>query len=107
MKKGWAPLALCHETVSTLVARGSFCCAGVVTGAGKQLHGAAVNFIAYYVIAVPVSACLAFLTPMWVYGLYLGLSLGPLVQSLLYGKLILTINWAREAHRAYMSAHAD
>lgn len=88
-------------------ARGPVWRAGVVTGAGKQLHGAAVNFIAYYVVAVPVAVCLAFLSPMWVYGLYLGLSLGPLVQSLLYGRLILTINWAREAQRAYVSARAE
>eukprot|EP00892_Ulva_mutabilis_P009491 jgi/Ulvmu1/6914/UM031_0121.1 len=80
---------------------------GVVTGAGKQLHGAAVNFVAYYVVAVPVATCVAFLSPLWVYGLYLGLSLGPLVQSLLYGALILTVDWPREAHHAYVAAHAD
>lgn len=78
-----------------------------MTGAGKQLRGAAVNFIAYYVIAVPAATALAFLTPMWVYGLYLGLSLGPLVQSLLYGALILTVDWTREAQRAYASARAE
>lgn len=75
-------------------------CAGVVTGAGKQLSGALINFLAYYIFAVPVALCLGFLTSLWVYGLYLGLSIGPLLQSILYMRLIWFIDWRREAATA-------
>ena len=82
-------------------------CAGVVTGAGKQMRGALVNFVAYYIFAMPVSIALGFLTPLWVYGLYLGISLGPLVQTLLYGVLILTVDWRRDSRHAYDAARAE
>ena len=74
--------------------------AGVVTGAGKQLSGALIVFLAYYVFAVPVAVCLGFLMSLWVYGLYLGLSLGPLIQSILYLRLIWGVDWRRESAAA-------
>ena len=71
--------------------------AGVVTGTGKQLSGALIVFLAYYIFAVPLALVLGFLTPLWVYGLYLGLAVGPLVQAVLYMRLIWRIDWRREA----------
>jgi multidrug resistance protein, MATE family len=79
-------------------------CAGVVTGAGKQLSGALIVFFSYYIFAVPLALCLGFFTPLWVYGLYLGLSVGPLLQAVLYLRLIWRIDWKREATAASASA---
>lgn len=66
-----------------------------------------INFIACYIFAVPASTALAFLTPLWVYGLYLGFCLGPLVQTLMYGVLVLSIDWPRDARNAYDAARAE
>lgn len=81
--------------------------AGVVTGAGKQLRGAMINFVAFYLVAVPVACSLAFLTRLGVYGLYVGISLGPALQSVLYMWLINNIAWRKEAYTAATTASAS
>jgi multidrug resistance protein, MATE family len=78
----------------------------VVTGAGKQLRGALINLVAFYVFAVPAACSLAFLTRLHVYGLYLGISLGPALQSILYMWLINNIAWRQEAYNAASAAAA-
>jgi multidrug resistance protein, MATE family len=75
-------------------------CAGVVSGAGKQLSGALIVFLTYYIFAVPLALGLGFYTSLWVYGLYLGLSVGPFLQAILYMLLIWRIDWVRESESA-------
>lgn len=79
--------------------------AGVVTGVGKQLRGAAITFVSFYLLAVPLALALAFRAGLWVYGLYLGLGAGPLVQAILYGWLVLSVHWEGEAAAAVARAH--
>ena len=81
--------------------------AGVVTGAGKQLHGALINVLSFYAAAMPAALLLGFATPLNVYGLYTGISLGPLIQAVLYGALLLRVDWEKEALVAARRAQED
>lgn len=67
---------------------------------GKQAYGAAINFASFYLAAVPAALCLAFLTPAGVYGLYLGICIGPLLQAVAYSWVIMRIDWSKEALEA-------
>jgi Na+-driven multidrug efflux pump len=79
--------------------------AGVITGAGRQVHGAAINFVSFY-LALPTSLVLAFLTPLAVFVLYSGIGVGPFLQCILYGCLLWHINWPNEALIASQRATA-
>ena len=45
--------------------------------------------------------------PSTVYGLYTGISLGPLIQAVLYGALLLRVDWEKEALVAARRAQED
>jgi multidrug resistance protein, MATE family len=70
------------------------------------MHGALINFISFYLAAIPISLVLGFLTPLGVFGLYSGIGVGPFLQCLLYGYLLLHIDWRHEALRASQRATA-
>ena len=53
-------------------------------GAGKQSRAALVNFVAYYCFAIPLAIVFAFVLGWSVEGLYLGLLVGPFLQSTVY-----------------------
>lgn len=71
-----------------------------VQGSGKQQRGALINLVAFYVFALPVALFLGFYMGWGVMGLFAGMGLGPLVQSLLYGTLVAKMDWGKEANRA-------
>jgi MATE family multidrug resistance protein len=56
--------------------------------------------VAFYVFALPVALFLGFYMQLGVLGLFSGMGLGPLVQTLLYGALVARMDWGREAARA-------
>jgi MATE family multidrug resistance protein len=53
---------------------------GVLRGSGRQYIGAVVNFIAYYVIGIPIGAVLGLKTNLGVIGLWSGMAIGNALQ---------------------------
>ncbi len=60
-----------------------------VQGSGRQQKGAIINLVAFYVFAMPLALFLAFYAGWGVLGLFAGMGLGPIIQTLLYGWLVL------------------
>eukprot|EP00271_Cylindrocystis_brebissonii_P001757 TRINITY_DN12028_c0_g1_i1.p1 TRINITY_DN12028_c0_g1~~TRINITY_DN12028_c0_g1_i1.p1 ORF type:complete len:531 (-),score=103.67 TRINITY_DN12028_c0_g1_i1:150-1523(-) len=75
--------------------------AGVLRGSGQQAWGSLINGAAFYALALPASAFLAFRPfKLGVEGLWWGLMLGVLVQILVIGLLTALTDWKHQAHRA-------
>ena len=53
---------------------------GVLRGTGKQLAGAVVNFVSYYIIGFPIGVTLAITAGMGALGMWLGLLAGSITQ---------------------------
>ena len=70
---------------------------GALRGCGRQCIGAVVRFFGYYVLALPIGIPLALLTPMKVFGIWVGLLLGIFVEAVIFMVLVLRTNWTREA----------
>jgi MATE family multidrug resistance protein len=73
---------------------------GVLRGAAKQMVGAVLNLIAYYVLALPVGLSLAFLTPLRLYGVWFGLLFGVSVVSFSFLVVILRTDWEKASKEA-------
>ena len=58
-------------------------------GSGRQQKGALINLVAFYVFAMPLALFLGFYLELGVIGLFAGMGLGPVMQTLLYGWLVL------------------
>lgn len=74
---------------------------GVVSGAGKQVHGFLINAVAYWVLAIPAAMSLSFLLKQGVEGLYSGMALGPACQCSCYLLLVWRLRWKEEAETAW------
>jgi multidrug resistance protein, MATE family len=61
---------------------------GILRGAGKQSYGAAINFVSYYCLGLPLAWHLTFYTSMGVAGLMMGMALAASFQSIVYLLLI-------------------
>jgi MATE family multidrug resistance protein len=102
-QEGDARLALCLRHMFELVALlilwdgVQTIMSGVVQALGKQHHGALINAIAFYVFAVPLALDLAFRQGLGAEGLYLGMVVGPIIQSASYATLLCTTNWGKQA----------
>ena len=53
---------------------------GVFRGAGLQVVAASINFFVFYVIGLPAGICLALLTDLGVFGMWIGLAFGTCSQ---------------------------
>ncbi|KAH7293571.1 hypothetical protein KP509_28G031300 [Ceratopteris richardii] len=80
---------------------------GVARGCGWQLLGALVNLSAFYIVALPVGACLGFLTPLEARGLWIGVICGPVVQIIFLGFMTWIAKWDKEAEKAKQRAQSD
>jgi hypothetical protein len=61
---------------------------GILRGAGKQSYGAAINFVSYYCLALPLAWHLTFYTSMGVAGLMTGISTAVSSQSIIFLSLL-------------------
>ena len=52
---------------------------GVLRGSGRQYIGAIVNFIAYYIIGIPLAVVLGFKTTLGIIGIWIGMAIGNLL----------------------------
>eukprot|EP00039_Didymoeca_costata_P023403 m.6994 g.6994 ORF g.6994 m.6994 type:complete len:500 (-) comp3624_c0_seq1:3-1502(-) len=66
---------------------------GVMRGIGEQKVGAYGNFMAYYVIGMPVGATLCFSAGYGVHGIWIGSILGLFVADLVYAVHLLRTPW--------------
>eukprot|EP00948_MAST-09A_sp_MAST-9A-sp1_P002560 g2560.t1 len=73
---------------------------GVLRGAGLQLQGAYIMMFAYWVCGIPLAYLLAFKVHMDLFGLWLGLTIGLALCSLLVMIRIAFANWKRLSEQA-------
>ncbi|KAH0917728.1 hypothetical protein HID58_025388 [Brassica napus] len=74
--------------------------AGVARGSGMQDIGAYVNLAAYYLCGIPTAIILAFRFKMGGTGLWIGITAGSFVQSVLLGLIATLTNWQQQARKA-------
>ena len=73
---------------------------GIIRGSGRQSGGAAANFVSFLVFGIPVGTVLVFVAHLGIFGFWLGLLTGEVVQTLIYCILVLTIRWKKQAAKA-------
>ncbi|KAI1903259.1 hypothetical protein AGOR_G00025370 [Albula goreensis] len=84
----------------------SFVCVtgGIVRGAGKQAIGALLFLVGYYIVGLPAGVALMFAARMGVVGLWTGLFISILIQSIFFIILLVKINWKRATKKALIRA---
>ena len=70
---------------------------GVIRGAGRQLWGAGINFIAFYIVGLPIGIPLALLTSLKSFGMWIGLLCASTTQVIGYTIVIVCLNWKKES----------
>ena len=70
---------------------------GVIRGAGRQLWGAGINFIAFYIVGLPIGIPLALLTSLKSFGMWIGLLCASTTQVIGYSIVIVCLNWKKES----------
>ncbi|PAA62327.1 hypothetical protein BOX15_Mlig030132g1 [Macrostomum lignano] len=73
---------------------------GVLKGSGRQLIGAIVNIVAYYLVALPIGIPLSLLTPMQISGFWVGLLIGLTGETFVFWLIIWRTNWHKEVRAA-------
>lgn len=76
---------------------------GVIRGIGYQTYGAFIMVLGHYVVALPIGIPLALCTSLQVSGIWLGLLVGLILQCILYGAKILSINWKELCEQVQMT----
>ncbi|KAG9351616.1 hypothetical protein JZ751_022867, partial [Albula glossodonta] len=77
---------------------------GVVRGAGKQMIGALCNLVGYYFVGFPIGVSLMFAAKMGIIGLWTGLIICVLLQSIFFIVLIVKLNWEKATREALIRA---
>uniref|UniRef100_A0A4W6CAI9 Multidrug and toxin extrusion protein n=1 Tax=Lates calcarifer TaxID=8187 RepID=A0A4W6CAI9_LATCA len=70
---------------------------GVLRGAGKQLVGALCNLVGYYFIGFPIGVSLMFAANMGIVGLWTGLTICVLMQSIFFIAFLYKLDWKKAA----------
>ncbi|PAA62512.1 hypothetical protein BOX15_Mlig026985g2 [Macrostomum lignano] len=78
---------------------------GAIRGTGRQVEGAVLLFIGYYIIGLPIGIPLALLTDLQMTGIWLGLLAGIAAEAVAFCCLVLSFNWRREAEKALERAY--
>uniref|UniRef100_A0A5B6YM17 Uncharacterized protein n=1 Tax=Davidia involucrata TaxID=16924 RepID=A0A5B6YM17_DAVIN len=73
---------------------------GVAVGAGWQFPVALINVGCYYVIGLPVGALLGYVFKLSVRGIWSGMLVGSLLQTVILLFIIIQTNWRKEALQA-------
>jgi len=66
---------------------------GIFRGSGRQFLGAKLSFAAYYLLGIPLGCCFAFVFHWGIYGLWLGVTTGSLLNSIVGVLLIAHSDW--------------
>lgn len=88
--------------VGAYVVLDSFQCMiqGVLRGSGKQSLGAIVAMVGFYVVTLPTAYAFAFPLDWGLTGLWVGMSCGYVIISIVYVCAMCTLNWNRAAECA-------
>ncbi|KNA21625.1 hypothetical protein SOVF_041520 isoform A [Spinacia oleracea] len=73
---------------------------GVARGCGWQHIGSYVNLVAFYLVGIPVAAALGFWMQMRGRGLWMGVMVGALTQTVILSIITSFTNWEQEARKA-------
>ncbi|XP_053186275.1 multidrug and toxin extrusion protein 1-like isoform X1 [Scomber japonicus] len=73
---------------------------GVLRGAGKQMIGALCNLVGYYFIGFPIGVSLMFAANMGIVGLWTGLTVCVLLQSIFFVTFVHKLDWKKAAEEA-------
>ncbi|XP_064650008.1 multidrug and toxin extrusion protein 1-like [Lineus longissimus] len=79
-------------------------CAGILRGCGRQGIGAGIILACYYIIGLPVGISLMFLTSLEVLGLYVGLTVGLVIESTVFFIVVYKTDWQGEVQKAQVRA---
>lgn len=71
--------------------------AGVAVGAGWQSMVALLNTGCYYIVGLPIGAVLGYVFKLGVKGIWSGMLLGSLLQTVILLIIIIRTNWSKEA----------
>ncbi|AWP06313.1 Multidrug and toxin extrusion protein isoform 3 [Scophthalmus maximus] len=77
---------------------------GVLRGAGKQLVGALCNLVGFYFIGFPIGVSLMFAANMGIVGLWTGLTVCVLMQSIFFIAFLCKLDWKKAADEALVRA---
>lgn len=77
---------------------------GVLRGAGKQLVGALCNLVGHYFIGFPIGVSLMFAAKMGIMGLWTGLTICVLMQSIFFLLYLAKLDWKKAADDAMIRA---
>lgn len=77
---------------------------GVLRGTGKQLIGALCNLVGYYFIGFPIGVSLMFAANMGIVGLWTGLTVCVVVQSVFFIIYLYKLDWKKASEEALVRA---
>ncbi|XP_061575958.1 multidrug and toxin extrusion protein 1-like [Cololabis saira] len=78
--------------------------AGGLRGAGKQLFGAACNFVGFYIIGFPIGVSLMFAANMGIEGFWLGLTICVVLQAACFITFLCKLDWKKASEEACVRA---
>ncbi|KAI4386617.1 hypothetical protein MLD38_004535 [Melastoma candidum] len=73
---------------------------GVAVGSGRQAKVAWVNIISYYVIGIPSGVLLAYVAHLGVMGIWIGMLIGRVMQTIWLGFMIWRTDWDEQVEKA-------
>ena len=73
---------------------------GILKGCGRQGIASIINFLAFQLIALPLSICLCVLLKMDTMGYWIGIATAIAIQAVLFFLLVLCMNWKKVAMQA-------
>ncbi|XP_054897702.1 multidrug and toxin extrusion protein 1-like [Poeciliopsis prolifica] len=77
---------------------------GILRGAGKQLIGALCNLVGFYVIGFPIGISLMFPAKLGIVGLWTGLTICVLMQSIFFVIYLCKLDWEKAVKEALVRA---
>ncbi|XP_030602353.1 multidrug and toxin extrusion protein 1-like [Archocentrus centrarchus] len=79
-------------------------CSGILVGSGMQKIAAISNLVGYYCIGLPVGIALMFAAKLRILGLWLGLLICVVIETVLFLVLIFKLNWKKVTQKAQLRA---
>jgi len=73
---------------------------GVLRGCGRQVLGAAYNFVAYYIIGLPLASVFAFVLDFGLQGLWGGVAIALSLAAVTAVTIVLKTNWEKQVQDA-------
>ncbi|XP_048129027.1 protein DETOXIFICATION 33-like [Rhodamnia argentea] len=73
---------------------------GVAVGAGWQFFIAILNIVSYYALGLPIGALLGYKLKLGARGIWIGMLIGCLIQTVLLHFIIIRADWRKEALKA-------